>query len=151
MCPVLTLTIHYHTQPRIMTLSQLTLPFTIPYLENGKSQAVGLLNLTSKSLTLEYQIESYTKPQRGDIQQVSIPLQEIARLQFQDRWLWRRLIIQTRSIVSTEDVPKSRNGRVELAVTLADRQLARRVERIVNQYLAERDLAQLERELEQRG
>lgn len=130
-----------------MYQAHLTLPFKIGIYDSKIAEVRGLLNLTPQALSFEFQEEFLYGKGRSEVQTLQVALNEIASIELKDRWFWATLVIQTRSIVALEALPKSRQGRVALSIAWGDRKAATRFARILGQYLAQRDLVQLEREL----
>jgi hypothetical protein len=131
-----------------MYSARLTLPFAIDIYQNGNAQAIGLLNLTPHALLFEYQIEKLYNRGRDEVQRLELSLAEVAQIELKDRWFWATLTLQTRSIGALEMLPQSRQGRISLSISRGNRSIAKRFVRILNQYFAEHDLAQLEAELQ---
>jgi hypothetical protein len=131
-----------------MYTSKITLPFHISLYAKNQAEAIGLVNLTPTELQFEYQIELLGGQGRGEIQRLAIALDEIAQVDFKDRWFWAIVVLQSRSLAIVDSMPKSRVGRISLEIHGNDRDLAKRFVRILSQYLIEHDIEQLDMALQ---
>ncbi len=118
----------------------LTLPFAIRSFYQGFEtwqHAFGIMSYDGLAVTLEFEIRyAFTGAVRSGPHTVSVPVDEIASLRLRQWWFnLPILVLQTDTMQSVSEIPKSRQGKVVFRIALSDFQTAKRFVDTVNRDL----------------
>jgi len=118
----------------------LTLPFAIRSFYQGFEtwqNAFGIMSYDGLAVTLEFEIRyAFTGALRSGPHTVSVPVDEIASLRLRQWWFnLPILVLQTDTMQSVSEIPKSRQGKVVFRIALSDFQTAKRFVDTVNRDL----------------
>ncbi len=119
-----------------------TIPFKIPI----GFEYNGLIRFEQPFVVLEFGKWSWRKMSK-QIKQVSIPISEVASVEFNTRVLETRLDLQLRSMKTAEEIPSSKPGLVQLQFAKQYRESARELAAQLSAAVAQQRLEQLEGEL----
>ena len=118
----------------------LTLPFAIRSFYQGFEtwhHAFGIMSYDGLAVTLEFEIRNaFTGALRSGPHTVSVPIDDIASLRLRGWWFATTiLVLQTNSMPSVSEIPKSRQGRAVFRITHSDVAVATRFVDTVNRDL----------------
>jgi len=104
-----------------------SVPFTQKVF-GGLGECHGLIRPDGDCLVLEFQVQdSLGGIFRSRPKSVRVPLADLQSVELRGGWFSRSLVIQARSLISTANVPGSKQGRVEVKIARADVPAAERL------------------------
>lgn len=114
------------------------IPFVIQSACAGLAHCHGLIRDEGDYLVMEYQTQdAVTGLIKGELQELRIPVKEIAGIQVKKSWLgWSdQLTFQMSSMKQVATIPGMKHGRVELPIARADFSAAEALVNSVTAYL----------------
>lgn len=99
----------------------MALPFTVPELTGGLTEAFGLVRDEGECLAFEFQTKDTVFGIKGKMRLVRVPLADIAAIRLERRWFGRfKLVIQAERLESLALLPGVQSGKVVLKIAKAD-------------------------------
>ncbi len=126
--------------------TRISIPFTLASLYQGLAEAHGRAHVDEDGFRIEYRVEdSVFGVIKSRVRELRIPFDDIADIEFIDRWYRRRLVIHLHSLHSVADFPASRSGRIELKIARAHRRHVREFHSHLTLQISEARLRRIER------
>ncbi len=124
---------------------EVILPFTIPSVYGGLAVAEGLAKLRRDGLLLECEVsDSLAGVLRSGLKRISIPLDAIASVEVSRGWWSTSLVLRLKTLTVVRELPGLRHGELTLQVRRKDRREAEHFATVLEGYLTEAALDQLE-------
>lgn len=102
-----------------------TIPFTITNVYEGFAEVEGLARLEDDGLVLEFQTkDGIVGLIKSKVNEVRIPLEEIAGVEFQKKMFKASVLLRVRSMSLMSAIPGSRQGEVKLRIPRKHRDAA---------------------------
>ena len=118
------------------------IPFKIPV---GVEYA-GLVRLEQAAIVVEFDKWSWRKMSK-QINEVAIPVSELASAKLVTRWYVTRLELQLKSMKAAKEIPSSKPGLIQLQFRRRYRKALRQMVSMIKTSLTEQQLNQLEGEM----
>jgi hypothetical protein len=134
-----------------MLSQSVSLPFSIVNAYEGLAQVNGIVRVSEAGLVIEFEVkDGLLGVLRSGVKEVLIPIDELASLDMQRFWLFTRLIIRARSLVTLNQIPQSKSGQAVLwSVGGRNREIAERLIQDLRLKMIERESDRLNQEIRQ--
>jgi hypothetical protein len=126
-----------------------TLRFSLPNVYEGLADAQGITRFEGDTLTLEFQIkDGLVGAIRPGPKRVVLPLTDLESISYSSGWFRSTVVIQTRTLEASAEIPGSDVGMITLCVTRKNRAAAQEFASTVNLRISGRKVDQMREELD---
>ena len=126
-----------------------SIPFSIENAYKGFAKVGGILYISNKALTLEFETkDSMIGFFKSGVKKISLSAGDLESLILEKKFFKRNLIIRTRSLFAIRDFPHSENGQIRLQIDKSYLKLAESMVSSMNLAISEERLSRLDREMD---
>ena len=98
-------------------MSEISFPYKIKNVFEGFAEAEGIISFDGQNLNLEFQTkDAFVGAIKSEIKDISIPISEIAGIDFKEHMFGCSLFIRVARMQSIEDIPKQNAGEIKLSI-----------------------------------